>query len=315
MATSLLHKARLRLRSIEPLRALYSRVVRAPGWEPGWELRVDRVLACPDNAHIKRVPDAGKIVDGVQTMHNGVLINRASYYNEPLSDLLVTSRGVHEPQEERCFGQVLPLMPEGAVILELGAYWGFYSLWFAAEVSGGRCYLVEAEPENLEAGRKNFELNGRKGTFRTGFVGAKEEKGPVDLVTVDGLMREYQLERIHMLHADIQSAELDMLRGAARAISERRIDYFFISTHSNALHYACREHLEGNGYVVLASADINETCSVDGLLVARRSELAGPDHLELTKMPHEVPRWANPRWWRGVVEYRVLGKRYASPSK
>ncbi len=37
--------------------------------------------------------------------------------------------------EERLFGEVLEWMPSGAVMVELGAYWAYYSTWFA------RCVL------------------------------------------------------------------------------------------------------------------------------------------------------------------------------
>ena len=64
-------------------------------------------------------------------MHNGVLVQRGSYYGETATVLLELNRGVHEPQEERIFQEVLPYIPAGGSILELGAYWGFHSIWFA----------------------------------------------------------------------------------------------------------------------------------------------------------------------------------------
>jgi hypothetical protein len=85
-------------------------------------------------------------------------------------------------------------MPPGAVMLELGAFWGFYFLWFASVV-------------------KN---------------------------------------------------------------REERIDWIFISTHSEKLHHDCRDWLVPRGWVIVADANLNESYSVDGLLVAHRPGLHAP---------------------------------------
>ena len=95
-----------------------------------WENRINNVMSCGDNQHIPRHPDAGKIVDCRLIMHNGVKIAPLSYYSAPMLKMLMLNRGVHEPQEERIFQDILRGIPEAGCMLELGAYWGFYSLWF-----------------------------------------------------------------------------------------------------------------------------------------------------------------------------------------
>ena len=54
-------------------------------------------------------------------MHNGTRIAYGTYGTEDteyVMKMIEANRGVHEPQEEKVFQQVLPLMPSGAVMLE-----------------------------------------------------------------------------------------------------------------------------------------------------------------------------------------------------
>ena len=53
------------------------------------------------------------------------------------------------------------------------------------------------------------------------------------------------------------------------SIEKKLIDYFFISTHSQDLHYFCKNFLVDNGYKIIGSADFNnETFCYDGILIA-----------------------------------------------
>ena len=65
--------------------------------------RILDALYCPDNAHIPRVPHAGRIENGCQIMHNGLKVSPGSYYGYFYRRMLLRNRGVHEPQEERVF--------------------------------------------------------------------------------------------------------------------------------------------------------------------------------------------------------------------
>ena len=246
-----------------------------------WNERIATVVAAPDNADIPRVPDGGHIVGNDIIMHNGLRIAYGSfgtYDTRHVMRLLQKNGGVHEPQEEKIFQQVLGFMPEGAVMLELGAYWGFYSLWFASRVKNARCLLVEPIWANLNAGRLNFALNGLQATFINGFVGARYRRHAFrsTILSVDWLMAELKLKRIHLLHSDIQGSEREMLDGAERAASGDRIDWMFISTHSDPLHESCREWLRSRDWVVVADANLDESHSVDGLLAAHRAGLNAP---------------------------------------
>jgi hypothetical protein len=182
---------------------------------------------------------------------------------------------------------VLKRLPADAVMLELGAYWGFYSLWFKQAVPGGRAFLVEPLLSNLNYGRKNFELNGFQGHFTRAFVG--RTSGTVDGVPqmcVDDFLAEHRIDRLHVLHSDIQGFELDMLHGAEKSLAADKVDYLFISTHSNDLHRDCTRFLTDRRFVVLASCDLDDSFSPDGVLVARRGSLAsglGPVPISLRR--------------------------------
>ena len=211
-------------------------------------------------------------------MHNGIKVCRGSYYGVGMNLLLKENRGVHEPQEERVFREVLKWMPMNALMLELGAYWGFYSMWFHQQVSNPYCYLIEPELRNLEYGRSNFEINRMKGKFLHGFIGStsgKTNEG-VPVFCVDDIIIRNNINHINILHSDIQGAEFDMLMGAKMSFGSSKIDYVFISTHSDDLHTKCRSFLLDHGLSILADADLSETYSRDGVLVGRREGLEGP---------------------------------------
>jgi hypothetical protein len=256
-----------------------------------WGPRIRDAVASPDNAFIPRHADAGKIVDGQMIMHNGLRVGELSYSGEGNRKLMAANRGVHEPQEERVFQEVLKWMPEGAVMLELGSYWAFYSMWFYQVVRGATCFCVEPAPENLEMGIKNFALNFGPSPARVSieraYVGAApgQSSDGVPVISVDSFMVAHGLQRLHILHADTQGWEVEVLNGASKALAARQIDYIFLSTHGNQLHYKCLKELRRQKYVIMADIDYLESFSFDGLIVARRGELTGPEPIQLSIRP------------------------------
>jgi hypothetical protein len=252
---------------------------------PEWRTRIEDVKSAPDNAHIPRVPSAGVLRDGWITMHNGIEVSALGYYGPGVLNMLIENRGVHEPQEERVFAEILRYVPSGGMMLELGAYWGFYSLWFKKAIQGATCFLVEPDLGNLRSGMANFERNGERAVFEQAYVGSAPAVAPdgIPMVSVDAFCQERAIQHISILHADIQGAEAQMLRGAAEMLGRKGIDFVFISTHSNALHEGCIGLLALYGYEVLAEADLDATYSYDGVVVARCRTLRKPERLELTK--------------------------------
>ena len=255
---------------------------KAQWWD--FERRNQQVLLDPNNEYIPRVPDAGKIINGCQIMHNGLKVLPGTYGN--YTRVLEVNRGVHEPQEERVFMEVLKDIPDGGIIVEFGSYWSFYAMWFYKEVKRARCYMIEPNHERLIAGKENFALNNMQGDFTCAMVGGKEG------ICVDTFIREKAIDFIHILHADIQGAELEMLQGAKSSICGERIKYFFISTHSQKLHYDCMHFLQSHSYIIIASADSDrETYCFDGVLVARLAKMPGIDCVEIA-----LADWSSPTY-------------------
>ena len=237
--------------------------------------RFREIVSDPINVLIERVPNAGYLdSDKKVILHNGIRVpvgGELAYYGE-FSDILVINRGVHEPLEEYCFQELLSrLQAESGehTMLELGAYWGHYSLWFSKCLRKTSCVLVEPEIKNLESGKENFANNGYSGKFINQFV-AK------DAFTVDGFMQDNAsfCPEITLLHSDIQGYEEEMLVSSKQTLSMKKIKYLMISTHSKKWHAACLNIIESYDYIVEVSSEPDcHSTSCDGFIFAHRNDL------------------------------------------
>jgi hypothetical protein len=228
--------------------------------------RFREIVSDPLNLLIERDPRAGMVENGLVWLHNGNRVpveGRHAYYGR-FSDVLVINRGVHEPLEEYVFQEVLRAMPDEPTMLELGAYWGHYSMWMKRARPRSRVFMVEPDARNLDAGRANFARHAFEGTFIRAFVG----KGKFE---VDRFMSEQGYPRLNILHSDIQGFEIEMLRGASESFSRGLIDFVFVSTHSQSLHDAVLAELSTAGMRIEASSGhAIETTSFDGFVLASR---------------------------------------------
>ncbi len=246
--------------------------------------RIKEVLACPDNQHISRIENAGKVSNGKQLMHNGLKIHLGSYYGPEVAQQLFANKGVHEPQEEYVFQEVLKGMKPGSTMVELGAFWSFYSMWFNSQVARAKNFMVEPDVFNLGSGKRNFTLNKMTGDFTQAFVGDKPSinKQGERTIGIDEFRKEKHINFIDILHCDIQGYEYDMLIGAIKTMEEDKIGYFFISTHSNEVHYKCLKCLEQKRYMILCHADLNDSFAEDGLIVAKSVNYEGLDKIQIS---------------------------------
>lgn len=252
--------------------------------------RIAITARCADALAIPKQPGAGTIRDTrpwpVQVMHNGVLVARDGYCGPWMTRLIEQLEGHHEPQEELVFHEILASLPAAATMLELGAYWAYYSLWFLDRFPHGRTILVEPDPNFLAIGRYNYALNGRAGHFIQAAVA--DRPGPATAfrcdsdgvvrelprVSVDGLVEELGCDRIDILLADIQGAELAMLEGARETIRRRRLATLLVSTHDQAIsgdyltHDTCLAWIRDQGGRIIAEHSVEESFSGDGLIAA-----------------------------------------------
>lgn len=247
-----------------------------------WEYRINTVLSSPDNSKINSCKDGGTLKGNYLIMHNGLKIDPLSYYGYPLLKMMLQNRSIHEPQEEFVFQEVLKEMPHTATMLELGAYWSYYSMWFNKKVDNPINYMIE--PENIQSGINNFKLNRLKGYFFQYFISdhpSINEDGS-ETISVDSFVEKKQIGFIDILHSDIQGYEYLMLQGATRLLSEKKIGYVFISTHSNELHQQCKEFMDALNFIMVCSANIDESYSHDGLLVYKNPAYKGIEKVEIS---------------------------------
>lgn len=263
--------------------------------------RVLTTISCTDCNHLPRVENAGKVFMenniNFQLMHNGLKIIKDCYYGSWMTCIIEKQKGIHEPQEEKIFNEILKYVPSNSVMLELGAYWGYYSMWFLKQVSNSRTYLIEPDPKNIIIGKKNFLLNGFIGTFIQAMVGQTNKESEIFIdwdynkhqipqICVDNFAKENNIDFVYILHSDIQGAEIDMLKGCKNLIKQRKIGYFFISTHRGT-HEECLKILIDSELEILVSHTREESFSADGLIVAKLPELPGPKTITISRRTKE----------------------------
>jgi FkbM family methyltransferase len=256
--------------------------------------RVELTVSCRDADALPKVPDAGevKLERGVrvQVMHEGTRVVADGYYGEWMTEIIRRLRGHHEPQEELVVHHIIERLrnerdSKPRVMLELGSFWGYYSMW-AMRALGARAVLVEPDPANLEVGRANLRLNELEGTFVQAAVGGEhgsrirltcESDGidrEVPVVTVPGLLRDYDLSGIDLLLVDVQGAETDVLSRAADVLRDRTIRFIVVSTHHHSIsgdpmtHQRCLETLMDVGAHIVTEHTVGESFSGDGLIAA-----------------------------------------------
>jgi FkbM family methyltransferase len=252
--------------------------------------RIEMTVSCKDCEPIPKVMNAGQIAtehgERVQIMHNGLRVLAGGYYGDWMTEIISRLRGHHEPQEELVFHEVLKNLPLQATMIELGGFWSYYTLWFLQhDAAARRAIVVEPDPHHLAIGRANARLNDLPIEFLQASVGLEsipehdfqcETSGRIRVpqVTITQLLDDHGIERLDLLHCDVQGAETDILRSCSELLAGRRVRFCFISTHSHHIsgdpltHQRCLALLKGAGAEILAEHDVQESFSGDGLIVA-----------------------------------------------
>jgi FkbM family methyltransferase len=272
--------------------------------------RIDMAARCRDCDILPKAPDAGEVVteaDGirVQITHNGLRMTADGHSGAWMTELIARCHGHHEPQEERAFHEIVRRMPPAATMIELGAWWSFYTLWFLKDAPDRVAVALEPDPEHMAVGQVNAARNGLAPRFVTGFAGGTEapsapfmtEAGhriEIPRLTVPGLMAANGIEVLDLLHCDAQGVELDVLRSSAALLQEGRIRTLVISTHHQTIsgdpltHQRCLALVEECGGAVIAEHDVHESFSGDGLIAAR----FGPDQAGWPVIPLSLNRYS-----------------------
>lgn len=254
--------------------------------------RAIMTIGCQDCTEIAKVPDAGRIVQTsmgeAQIMHNGLKVKAGGYHGDWMAHIIRALRGHHEPQEELAFHHMLRYVRNNSLIVELGAFWSYYSLWFLQEIPGSSALCVEPDPGNLAVGRHNAELNGLAASirFEHGGVGGGARNDMEILCESDGIVRSSPCfdmngvsglvggASIEVLHMDVQGQELPFIESMAEAVSRGQVRFIVASTHhssisgSSSTHADCCRALTDLGAKILCQHDVQQSYSGDGLIVA-----------------------------------------------
>ena len=262
-------------------------------WIKSAEERADMTLICKDGDNIPRVKEAGKsqVIDGqaVQIMHNGIKVLKGGYQGDWQARVIEGLNGIHEPQEEKVFYETLKLIQPGGTMMELGSWWAYYSMWFLKSVKDSKAYCCEPDPDNLELGKNNVMLNNLqidKQIYFYQYAAGKDDKQLIDfetikrgvqqvpIRTVDSIVAQERIDKLDILHLDIQGVELDALKGARQSIETGKIRFVFVSTHhyaiscDPAMHQKCLDYIRSLGGHIIAQHTVLESYSGDGLIVA-----------------------------------------------
>lgn len=254
-----------------------------------------------DCSDIPKVENAGGILEDpieesrpYQLMHNGLKLRPDSYYGDFATRIVQDLRGHHEPQEEKVFHEVLQSLPQEITMLEVGSYWGYYSMWAQKAKKAVRNILIEPVEENLQIGRENFAFNSMSGEFHRAYIGATSKKPDtkflegmrlenVARISIDDALGRFDVSFAHIIHADVQGAELELLKGSERTMRASRIGYFFLSTHGARLHSNCMRFLRDRGFLIITSHTRRESFTADGLIVARHRSFDGIGEVRISK--------------------------------
>lgn len=189
--------------------------------------------------------------------------------------------GSYEYEKQRAVQRAIK---PGDVVYDIGANVGFYTL-LSSVLTGdqGRVYAFEPLPSNLRDLREHLKINrifnctvieaavarddgeARFDPSLSRSQGRLSATGTIVVRTValDSLLRQSGISPPSLMKIDIEGAEVECLRGAARTIRNSR-PIIFLATHGPDLHAACLGMFAQWGYHVrpLDARAIEDSCEL-----------------------------------------------------
>ena len=248
-------------------------------------------IGCRDSDPIPKCELAGKIIESngelVQVMHNGLKVQAGGYYGDWMSHIIRSLEGHHEPQEELIFYHLLRYVRNSSLIVELGCFWAYYSLWYLREVPNSTAIGIEPD-RDLLIGQHNANLNklSNRIEFINAWIGGQELQNysaptensskPISLPMHNGesLIGLSGGKVVELLHLDTQGAELDFIKSLKVAADKKLVRFVMVSTHHSSIsgsantHFDCLQQLRFLGGNILVEHDVIESFSGDGLILA-----------------------------------------------
>jgi len=249
-------------------------------------------ISCRDSEPIPKVFEAGQTSslqgERVQIMHNGIKVVHGGYYGDWMAHIIRGLRGHHEPQEELIFHTLMRYVRNRSMMVELGAFWAYYTQWFLREIPDSIALCVEPDAGNLSIGTRNAALNGTTDRIRfiNAWVGGEHlpiHSAPTEtsdslsvlpMLNCSAVLDLCAKPYVELLHMDIQGAETAFLQSIDSATAQNRLRFIMVSTHhssisgSKSTHLDCMERLRDLGATILIEHDVIESFSGDGLILA-----------------------------------------------
>lgn len=249
-------------------------------------------IGCRDSDPIPKCEFAGKILDFngelIQVMHNGLKVQAGGYYGEWMSHIIRGLEGHHEPQEELIFFHLLRYARNSSLVIELGCFWAYYSLWYLHEVPNSVAIGIEPDREHLMVGQHNARLNNldNRIQFINAWIGGQQlgnysaptesscQKISLPMLNAESLLSISNGKVIELLHLDTQGAELDFIKSLKAVVDKKLVRFIMISTHHSSIsgsahtHFDCLQQLSLLGATILVEHDVIESYSGDGLILA-----------------------------------------------
>lgn len=249
-------------------------------------------ISCRDSDSIPKVFEAGQTSsfqgERVQVMHNGIKVVYGGYHGDWMAHVIRGLRGHHEPQEELVFHTLMRYIRNRSVMIELGAFWAYYTQWFLRDIPDSIALCIEPDKNNLDIGRRNATLNGtaERVRFINAWIGgdylpvyaAPTETSDIPIalpmLNCSAVLDQCSEPCIELLHMDIQGAEVPFLGSIDAATARSRLRFIMVSTHhssisgSKSTHLDCVGILRDLGATILVEHDVIESFSGDGLILA-----------------------------------------------
>lgn len=263
---------------------------------PQEQTRIEMTLACRDSDSIPKVEHAGQVFEengsDYQLMHNGVKVLHGGYYGAWMSEIIQGLNGHHEPQEERVFHEIVKRAADDGLMIELGCFWAYYSLWFLKDHPHRKAIGLEPDATHLLTAQKNSGINGLNEQISfvhglssvnsTELMHIKTESGQqlkLSGYTLADLLAKAQRTEIEIAHCDAQGAESHVVDQMIELGKQGQLRFAIISTHAYEItgdpltHQTCLRKLQAAGAHIIAEHDVHESYSGDGLIAASfRSE-------------------------------------------
>jgi hypothetical protein len=163
---------------------------------------------------------------------------------------------------------------ESYSMIELGSNQAYYSVMFKSIFKSNINTAIMVEPYDpyMVRGVEHFRLNNYEGIFINSSIGKRWIAHDVAFnkpeTSVDELMKEYSLEKLDVLHSDIDCSETIMLEGASESLKNKKIEYAFILTHGMENHLKCLEIISQYDYDVILDHR-EDTVGADRLIIIK----------------------------------------------